>query len=66
LNEDIASLTCRRHHPTNLLCLLAFTACESVLLGATSATYDTHVVMLALGVTAAVVTALALFALQTK
>ncbi|KAJ9521196.1 hypothetical protein QJQ45_022918 [Haematococcus lacustris] len=56
----------RRQHPLNLVFLFAFTACESVLVGAASATYDTHVVLLAVGITAGVVTALALFALQTK
>ncbi|KAL6752264.1 inhibitor of apoptosis-promoting Bax1-domain-containing protein [Haematococcus lacustris] len=56
----------RRQHPLNLVFLFAFTACESVLVGAASATYDTHVVLLAVGITAGVVMALALFALQTK
>ncbi len=61
-----ACCLCRRQHPLNMVMLLAFTLCEAVLLGAASATYDTRVVVLALGITAGVVCALSLFALQTK
>uniref|UniRef100_A0A7S0RAL0 Uncharacterized protein n=1 Tax=Chlamydomonas leiostraca TaxID=1034604 RepID=A0A7S0RAL0_9CHLO len=56
----------RRHHPTNLMLLFAFTICEGVLVGAASATYDTKVVLMAAGLTAGVVASLAAYAMQTK
>ncbi len=56
----------RRHHPTNLLLLFLFTACQSLLVGAACATYDAHIVAAAFGLTAAVVGGMVLFTLQTK
>lgn len=56
----------RRQHPTNLIMLMAFTVCESVLVGAASATFDTNLVLLAGGITAGVVVGLTIFAFQTK
>lgn len=60
------SETLRRHHPYNILTLMAFTACEAVLVGTVCATYDAPVVLLAVGITAAVVVGCVLFTLQTK
>mmetsp|Transcript_8051 Transcript_8051/g.21445 ORF Transcript_8051/g.21445 Transcript_8051/m.21445 type:complete len:249 (+) Transcript_8051:55-801(+) len=60
------SQTARRKHPWNMLSLFAFTACEALLVGTVCATYQANVVLLAVGVTAATVSALALFALNTK
>ncbi len=66
----IIALSCsedlRRRHPYNLLALAAFTVCEAVLVGTVSAAYDTNVVLLAIGMTAAVVLGCALFATQSK
>lgn len=56
----------RRRHPTNIILLFLFTLCEGILVGAVSATYDTNVVLMAAGVTTAVVAGLTLFAMQTK
>ncbi len=56
----------RRAHPYNLIFLFAFTACESVLVGAASASYNTEVVLIAVSITAVVVTSLVLFSLQTR
>jgi FtsH-binding integral membrane protein len=43
----VIALSCseslRRSHPTNLIALLVFTGCESVLVGMISAMYDTQV-----------------------
>jgi FtsH-binding integral membrane protein len=59
------SETARRSHPTNLVVLLLFTACESVLVGI-SAMYDTQVVLLAATMTVGITACLTLYALQTK
>eukprot|EP00798_Chlamydomonas_sp_ICE-L_P024297 gene24297-9900_t len=55
----------RRTHPLNLFLLFLFTACESVLVGAASAQYDTKVVLIAVAMTAAVVFGLVLFSFQS-
>ncbi|MEW5302843.1 MAG: hypothetical protein WDW38_004048 [Sanguina aurantia] len=60
------SESARRTHPWNLLLLGAFTLCESIMIATISATIDTHTVMLAAGITAAVVLSLTLFTFQTK
>ncbi|KAF5843302.1 hypothetical protein DUNSADRAFT_104 [Dunaliella salina] len=60
------SQTARRKHPWNMLSLFAFTACEALLVGTVCATYQANVVLLAVGATAATVSGLALFALNTK
>ena len=56
----------RRSFPSNFLFLGVFTLCESFLLGAVAACYQAEAVLTAVGVTACVVLALTLFALQTK
>ncbi|KAJ9505733.1 hypothetical protein QJQ45_029267 [Haematococcus lacustris] len=66
----------RNSHPTNLILLFAFTACEGVLVGATSAQYKADVVgdnrlhtlqvVLAFAMTAAVSAGLSLYAVRTK
>lgn len=55
----------RRRHPTNLLLLAAFTVAEGGMLGAASATYQTHALLLGLLITAAVSLALIAYASQT-
>lgn len=56
----------RRKAPMNFIFLFVFTVAESLFLGATSAFYNTDVVILALGLTAGVTIVLTLFAFQTK
>lgn len=56
----------RRTHPLNLICLFAFTLCEAILVATISATYSTDVVLLAVGITAAVTLGLTSYAMQTK
>lgn len=56
----------RRKHPWNLISLFTFTACEALLVGLATSLYEAPVVLLAVGATAGTVTALALFALNTK
>ncbi len=58
--------TRRRHHPLNLVALLAFTLCQSALLGTLSAVLDTPVALVAGGLSAGVVLALSLFAMQNR
>lgn len=60
------SETARRSHPTNLIILLLFTACEAVLVGTISAMYDTQVVLIAATMTVGITTCLTLYAMQTK
>jgi FtsH-binding integral membrane protein len=55
----------RRAHPTNLILLFTFTACESLLVGSACASYDAEVVAIAVLLTAAVVAGMALFTFQT-
>lgn len=56
----------RRVWPTNMILLVAFTLCESVLVGVISAFYNIEAVLLAFLVTGVAVTALSLFAVNTK
>ncbi|XP_071945176.1 protein lifeguard 1-like [Antedon mediterranea] len=56
----------RRTSPINIILLGIFTVCEGVLLGMACATFDTTTVLIAVGITAALVLALTLFAFQTK
>ncbi|CAN7942620.1 unnamed protein product, partial [Ixodes pacificus] len=56
----------RRSFPVNLILLMIFTACESVLLGTVSSFYRVEEVMIAAGICTVVCLGLTLFAFQTK
>lgn len=56
----------RRNFPINFIFLGIFTLAESFLLGCMSAVYDPDLVMMAVGITAAVTLGLTIFAFQTK
>lgn len=56
----------RRKSPHNMIFLFLFTACEGWLVGAICSTYKVNEVLIAVGVTAGVVFALTVFAMQTK
>ncbi|XP_016993699.3 protein lifeguard 1 isoform X1 [Drosophila takahashii] len=56
----------RRKHPVNLICLAIFTFTMSVLLGATSSLMDSNIVLAAVAITTILVTALCIYAVQTK
>jgi len=56
----------RRSSPMNFIFLSIFTLAESFLLGTLSSVYDPDIVMMAVGITAAVSLGLTLFAFQTK
>lgn len=56
----------RRKSPHNLIFLGVFTVAEGWLIGAICSTYEVSEVLIAVGVTAAVVFALTVFAMQTK
>ncbi|KAI9589408.1 hypothetical protein GQX74_007577 [Glossina fuscipes] len=56
----------RRTPPTNYICLLLFTMCESFLVGVTASKYAPDEVLISLGITGAVVLGLTLLALQKK
>lgn len=56
----------RRNSPMNFIFLALFTLAQSFLLGCTSARYDADIVMMAVGITAAVCFGLTIFAFQTK
>lgn len=58
--------TFRRRHPVNLICLSIYTFTMSVLLGVASSFMDANVVLAGVGITALLVTGLALYATQTK
>ncbi|XP_034109688.1 protein lifeguard 1-like [Drosophila nasuta] len=58
--------TARRSYPINFICLGLFTFTMSLLLGAISSTMDANLVLMAVGVTAVLVIALSIFAIQTK
>ncbi|KAH8319820.1 hypothetical protein KR074_007114, partial [Drosophila pseudoananassae] len=58
--------TFRRKHPVNLICLSIYTFTMSVLLGVASSFMDANVVLAGVGITAILVTALSLYAIQTK
>jgi len=66
----LISLACcpdvRRKTPHNFIFLGMFTLAEGFLLGCVTATYNANEVLMAVGVTAAVVFALTIFAFQTK
>jgi len=53
-------------HPHNLILLFSFTACEGLLVGTVSATYNLNEVVMAAAITVCVTVGLTLFALQTK
>lgn len=55
-----------RKHPINIILLMVFTVLESFLVGVISSVYKIDTVIIAIGITAAVVVALTLFAFQTK
>lgn len=55
-----------RSFPTNIILLFVFTLCESLLMGAISATYKTDTVLMAAGITCLVVIGITIFAFQTK
>ena len=55
-----------RTHPTNYILLLIFTVCETYLLGAITADYDSKTVMMAGAATAAATIALTIYAMRTK
>lgn len=56
----------RREVPINYMCLGWFTVAEAFLLGVISSIYDPYVVLIAVGLTAAICLALTIFAMQTK
>jgi len=56
----------RRKSPGNLICLGIFTLAEGFMMGCVVSYYDVGEVMMALGITVAVVFGLTLFALQSK
>lgn len=56
----------RRKSPHNLIFLGLFTVCEGWLVGAICSTYKVEEVLIAVGMTAGVVMALTIFAMQTK
>merc|ERR1719259_1122814 len=56
----------RRKTPHNFIFLGLFTCTEGFMLGTVTSTYDANEVLLAVGVTAAIVLALTIFAFQTK
>lgn len=55
-----------RSYPVNLILLMLFTVFESFLVGTISSVYDTTTVLIAVGITAAVVISITIFAFQTK
>lgn len=56
----------RRNSPINIILLGIFTIFESILVGFISSTYKTDIVLMAIGLTTAIVFGLTLFAFQTK
>ncbi|ESP02776.1 hypothetical protein LOTGIDRAFT_212296 [Lottia gigantea] len=56
----------RRKYPGNFICLGIFTLAFSFMTGMISSFYDTNIVLMALGITAAVCLAISIFAIQTK
>lgn len=60
------SESARRSSPTNIILLGLFTFFESILVGFISSTYQPKLVLMAVGLTAAIVIGLTLFAFQTK
>ncbi|XP_028395865.1 protein lifeguard 1-like [Dendronephthya gigantea] len=66
----IIALACceslRRKFPHNIILLSLFTLCEGFLLGVAASTYEADAVLIAAGITTAVVLAITLFSFQTK
>lgn len=60
------SESARHSHPTNLVLLAAFTACEGVLVGAITQQYQTQAILLAVGLTSVITVGLTAYAMQTK
>jgi FtsH-binding integral membrane protein len=64
------ALTCceavRRNSPTNMICLMIFTAAEGFLLGTATSTFRADSVLFAIGITTVICLALTLFSFQTK
>lgn len=58
--------TARRTFPVNFVCLGLFTITMSLLLGAITSTLDAYLVLMAVGITAVLVIALSIYAIQTK
>ncbi|XP_016990503.1 protein lifeguard 1 isoform X2 [Drosophila rhopaloa] len=56
----------RRKHPVNLIFLAIFTFTMSLLLGTASSLMDSNLVLVAVGITAVLVIALSVYAMQTK
>jgi FtsH-binding integral membrane protein len=56
----------RRKAPLNLILLGLFTICEGITLGVVTTAYRVNEVVMAVGLTAAIVIALTIFAFQTK
>lgn len=56
----------RHQHPTNLILLSVFTIGEGILVGAATSRYSSDVVLLGMGITAAVTVALCLYAMTSK
>eukprot|EP00775_Hariotina_reticulata_P007721 gene7721-7920_t len=66
----VVTLACseqaRRSHPTNLILLFVFTACEAVMVGLISSMYNTDVVFMAAALTLGITFCLTMYAMQTK
>lgn len=67
---SLIALSCcgeiRRKFPHNFICLGIFTLAQSLMLGIVSAFYKTHIVLMAIGITALICISLTIFAFQTK
>jgi FtsH-binding integral membrane protein len=55
-----------RKHPINIILLMVFTVMESFLIGVISTRYKTDTILIAVGITAALVIGITIFAFQTK
>ena len=55
-----------RKHPINIILLMVFTVMESFLIGVISTRYKTDTILIAVGITAALVICITIFAFQTK
>ncbi|XP_017868945.1 PREDICTED: protein lifeguard 1 [Drosophila arizonae] len=58
--------TARRHFPVNFICLGLFTVTMSLMLGGVASFMDANLVLIAVSITALLVAALSIFAIQTK
>jgi FtsH-binding integral membrane protein len=67
---SLFSLMCcgdmRKKFPHNFICLGIFTMAQSLSLGLITARYQTHIVVMAIAITAVVCVSLTIFAMQTK